>query len=378
VGRGRVDEAGIRDGARREAASPRTRLRRAAAILGLVVFGSAVGMGFCEVALRLAGYSREFVNPAGSFHRGHPVIGYLGRPHLVGRFHKPEFDVEVVHDARGFRRQEHQRPLSSAKGAVYVFGDSYTWGWGVGQGEVFTDQLSLLLPDRHVDNLGLSASGTAAQFQIFDLFVREKLRPGDVVVIAFCVNDFPENAYGRARGAIGADGSVHYEAQQMPNGTYDPRRRSYLINLLAFEWNYWRAVLRARAEADRVASQMRLSHEEIAITRYYLEAFRDAAARAGAGFLVVRIPERFEFWGPSAGETHAENARVYRDALAEITGELDIETLDLLPALRTAHLEDPHALLAYPHDGHWTARGHAVAARTIAARLASPVAVTAP
>lgn len=343
-----------------------------------MVFGIAAGMLVSEIVLRVAGYSPEFVNPSGAFHRAHPVIGWIGRPDFVGRLHKPEFDVEIAHDARGFRRQEHMNPRSSTKHAVYALGDSFTWGWGVGQGEVFTDQMSLLLPDRRVDNLGLNASGTAVQFQIFDLFVRERLEPGDVIIVTFFFNDFWDNAYGSSRGVIGDDNTVRFEAEQVENGTFDPRRRSYLINLLAFEWNYRKAVRKARAEAESIASRMSLHDEQIVITRHYLAAFRDAAIDAGARFLVMRIPERWEYGERPGGGVRDENTRIYRDSLAGITGELDIETIDVLPGFREAHLEDPDTHLAFPHDGHWTARGHAVAAGVIAARLAEPAAVGGP
>ena len=129
-----------------------------------------------EVVLRLAGYSRTYVNPLQSFHQFDEKFGHRGRPDFTGRFHRREFDVTVEHDARGFRRQQYQNPRSSDRPAVFVFGDSFTWGWGVGQGKVYTDVMSRKLPGCHVENFALSGSGTVQQFEIFRTYAAEELR----------------------------------------------------------------------------------------------------------------------------------------------------------------------------------------------------------
>jgi lysophospholipase L1-like esterase len=342
------------------------------ALVGLLAFGTAAGLLLCELLLRAAGYTPEFVNPLGAFHRGHPRLGYLGKPDLVARFHTTEFDVEIVHDDRGFRRQEHQNPRSATQPTVYVLGDSFTWGWGVAQGEVYTDRLSELLPRQRLDNLGVSGAGTAVQFEIFDLFAREDLAPGDVVVLRFSSNDFRDNVEGWAHGVVGPDGSVRYAVSEMGKSGWDPRQRSCLFNLLAFEWNYRRSVREAAEQQRQVSHRAQLDPEMIAVTRHYLAAFRDAAAEADARFLLMRVPSPREFGEREADVVGDANAHVYRDALYEVAGELDIELLDLLPVFLEAQRERPESRLSFVDDAHWNPNGHELVARALAERLGPP------
>ena len=117
-----------------------------------------------EAVLRLAGYSPANVNPLKSFHTFDPVIGWRGRKLYSARFKRPDFDVRIAHNAAGFRQQANLEPkLNSAPHHVFVFGDSFVWGWGVGQGEVFTDRMNLLLSDYSVQNYGIDGIGTVVE-----------------------------------------------------------------------------------------------------------------------------------------------------------------------------------------------------------------------
>ena len=156
------------------------------ALLASAVIGEAV--------LRLAGYSPANVNPLKSFHTFDPAIGWRGRKLYSARFKRPDFDVLIVQNADGYRKQENlEAKLNQAPHRVFVFGDSYVWGWGVAQGEVFTDRMNLLLPNYSVHNYGITGIGMVIEYDIFSTEVRKLLRPGDVVLVMFCNNDFGEN-----------------------------------------------------------------------------------------------------------------------------------------------------------------------------------------
>ena len=103
----------------------------------LLALGSsfAFACGIAEVGLRIAGYDRTYVNPLHSFHERDPRVGYCGKPDFVGRFYSTQFDVVVAHDSDGFRRQEVRNKASDPANRIFVLGDSYVWGWGVGQGQ---------------------------------------------------------------------------------------------------------------------------------------------------------------------------------------------------------------------------------------------------
>ena len=65
----------------------------------------------------------------GSFHEADQITGHRGKRDFRARFKTPQFDTLVVHNDRGFRRQEYQNPTSSAAHSLFVFGDSFVWGW---------------------------------------------------------------------------------------------------------------------------------------------------------------------------------------------------------------------------------------------------------
>ena len=56
---------------------------------------------------------------------------------------------------------------------------------------------------------------------------------------------------------------------------------------------------------------------------------------------------------------------VFQDRLAQFARKEKIAYVDLLPAMR----KRISSRLYYEQDGHWTAAGHDIAARTIAERL---------
>ena len=138
-----------------------------------VIFGTVVALLISESALRLAGYDRAYINPQASFHQPDARFGYIGKPDFSGRFHSPEFDVVIAHNKAGFRRHEAPLPAQEDHRSLFVLGDSFTWGWGVGQGKVYTDLIAQKFGDRLAGrNFGLSGTGTVQHAAIFDAYIQ--------------------------------------------------------------------------------------------------------------------------------------------------------------------------------------------------------------
>ena len=201
------------------------------AILLSLLAAAAIG----EAALRLAGYSPANVNPLKAFHEFDPVIGWRGRKLFTARFKRPDFDVVVAQNAAGFRKQVNLEPkLNKAPHSVFVFGDSFVWGWGVGQGEVFTDRMNLLLPDYSVRNYGINGVGTVVEYELFSNEVRQSVRPGDVVILMFCNNDYADNVDRDKFHAEAANGEVKIvnPAKALSSPLEDwIKNHSYLVQL---------------------------------------------------------------------------------------------------------------------------------------------------
>jgi hypothetical protein len=140
---------------------PKHRLRAGLHALLVVLVSLLVACVLGEVILRIVGYSPAYVNPLHSFHESDPVLGYRGKRDFVRRFARPGIcDVVVAHNSEGFRRHEYDHDPAQCTHRIQVFGDSFTWGYGVGQGQCFTDQMNLLLSGYHIANYGVKASGT--------------------------------------------------------------------------------------------------------------------------------------------------------------------------------------------------------------------------
>ncbi len=344
---------------------------RALALLLAVAFAAGIG----EAGLRLLGYRRSYFNPFGMFHERDALIGVRGRANFTGRLKNGEMDAIISNDENGFRLAAIKPPNAPGHPDVYVLGDSFIWGWGVGQGQVVTDLMQQKLATSRTHNLGVSATGTVQQFVIFEKYALPELRKDDWVVLAFCAqNDFADNVGRNDEGRLFAkvvDGKV---CAVPPDGTACPaqtvermRDASYLFNLVAYQAN--RAGFAWRTRKDAKAPKKTWSEEpyalkspEFLVLEHYLKAFQAACQSKQAHFVVVYIPLQAEF-GESDGWTTVNSSRE-RKTLQQCLRALDINLVDLLPRFRSVKAAVPDERLTF-HEGHWNAAGHRVACDAI-------------
>jgi lysophospholipase L1-like esterase len=403
-----------------QSAVPRTNRRVAVYRLIAVALSIVIGLLLVEAAMRLAGYSPTYVNALGSFHEADEVTGHRGKRDFAARFKNPQFDVLVAHNSAGFRRQEYQNSPSS-RNRMFAFGDSFTWGWGVDQGEVFTDQMSRQLPDWWIDNLGINDTGTVAQYELFAAECRHQLVAGDVVLLTFFENDFDDNVVGARHAELRNDEVVVVPANAKPMNGWKRRLQgsSYLLNYLAYQANRWQGERRrkrahrqavelaaaAEAEAreaarprpptestassstasgppptgepsDRAAAAQAVeraqlpgdAHAKIAITRHYLAKWKRDCDERHVRFLVAYIPCVTEL-DEGGNAAMARDERAYRQAFFSCAEAAGIETIDLLPGMWAAKHATGIEKVLIPGDGHWTAAGHRIVADIIASRL---------
>jgi lysophospholipase L1-like esterase len=135
---------------------------------------------------------------------GHVVLydeklGWRNPPNLIGR----TFGHPLRINARGLRGRNYPYAKPGATDRILVLGDSYAWGFDVGDAEVFSEVLEARLSagPRNIEviNTGVSGWGTDQEFLFF---MDEGLRYApDIVVLAFYVlNDFNENTVSRQHG----------------------------------------------------------------------------------------------------------------------------------------------------------------------------------
>jgi len=172
------------------------RKRRALAAVGkltLLGFSLFVALCFGELLLRIVGFSPAVMSPLTSFHRADPEIGWLGVPTYEARFKTLNFDVRVELNEEGFRRKQSEVEAEEDAAGIWLFGDSFAWGWGVNNGELWSDHLQTLGgPEYRVTNHGINAFGTVQQLLLLRRRLETGPAPSDVVILV-CVNDFIDN-----------------------------------------------------------------------------------------------------------------------------------------------------------------------------------------
>jgi lysophospholipase L1-like esterase len=342
--------------------------------LGAVLLALVVAWAVGEALLRIIGYSPRVVNPIQAFHYFDPTIGWRGKKLYSGRFRRPEFDVRIEHDQNGFRRQVNlEAKTARPRQRIFVFGDSYVWGWGVDQGEVFTDRMNLLLRDSAVYNYGINGVGTVVEFVLFDNEVKALVQEGDVLLLMFCKNDFVDNVDPRELHGEVLDAGVKIVKPAQPHTSAAVefiKQHSYLCNFLCFRWDLFKLTrARQRQEDERLSSAFNEVDPKRVITRDMLLRFHNECHARKARFVVAYIPGQAELGEAAPGQTNQlANERACRETFFDIAKGLNIETVDLLPQLQESRAQTRNRL-TFPHDAHWTALGHEAVAQILAEYL---------
>jgi lysophospholipase L1-like esterase len=344
--------------------------------------------GVVELGLRICGYGHNYTNPMGSFFEPDSELGCRGKANFVGRFHRTDFDVVVEHDANGFRRNE--LPIDpAARHDVYVLGDSFVWGYGVGQHDLLTNQMQRRLGGWRVHNLGLIGAGTVEEYLLFQRHVVDRLRPGDTVVLVFFNNDFGDNVGLHSSGRIYAtidNGQVHV-VPPAPSSTMRQWKNwmkdtSYLFNLVTYCTDCFKQKRSLKTLGDRatrplpspeqIRADMCDSGPALQITRHYMSELKNACRAKRVRFLAAYVPGQAELGEDdvtSTSDLSLPEEIASRQAFDRLVRDLAIDAVDLMPSMVAAKRTGRFDRMTFTHDFHWTAAGHAIAAETIAAAI---------
>lgn len=152
-------------------------------------------------------------------------LGWRTRPNMNQelRFCEGTSEVTIRTNSGGFRDVEHPILPHSDIPRVVVLGDSFTFGYGVRNDEIFTSHLQEILPQVEIVNLGVSAYNLAQEHKVLrtDGLAYEP----SVVLLAFCQNDITKQEIPIPRPS--ADPASHGGFRHFV------RTHSYLCDLLA-------------------------------------------------------------------------------------------------------------------------------------------------
>jgi len=139
-------------------------------IFTLILFLLSISITLCIgelVARKILKKGLDTWDERNLMYRHDPALGWVP---LADRDFRVMGD-HIRHNRRGFRDVEH---IKDGRPGILFLGDSFVWGYGVGQEERFTDRLRLKLPDAAIYNLGVSGYGTDQEYlllqQNFDYY----------------------------------------------------------------------------------------------------------------------------------------------------------------------------------------------------------------
>ena len=119
-----------------------------------------------------------------------PNYGWSHVPRAEGRFASYGFDTVVRINSQGFRGRDISPDKDPSKYRILVLGDSYVWGFGVQEDQVFTAQMEQLCSGIEAINFGVSGYSTDQELLLY----QEKgidYHP-DMVILVVAGNDFDE------------------------------------------------------------------------------------------------------------------------------------------------------------------------------------------
>ncbi len=348
-------------GSREEHGSLRSRLLLTA---GAVLFTFVV----LEVVLRIAAPHDNIPQIEYDEH-----LGWRGRANLSCRFRKPEYAIDVSQNSAGFRDRDRSISKESGTFRVLCTGDSFTWGAGVEQDEIYTTVLESLLEDSglraEVINSGVGGYSTD---QTLLYLVGDGLRyEPDLVVYQACDNDLQGIVTKKATGVyckpsfeFGEGGRLELTGHPVP-GLAGPERLFVFLtrsSRLAFFLRHRLQVFRLQRWEQGTDSTP--GDAGAAAERDEFHAFRLFCA-------LVRKMER---------ECHTRGVRF----VVTLDFPFTSDQVDLwqqeCEGIETAYLferfqerqADAGGVVLIPGDGHWTALAHRWVAEHLAATILEP------
>ncbi len=322
---------------------PRRIRRRLLALVAGFVFATLL----VEVAIRITGVA--------------PAVGPLltqwdaqdGRALKPG-FHcmryTPEFEMEFTTNSEGFRGPELPQRIDRS---ILCLGDSFTMGYGVGDGAEFPALVRQRAPsDWTVVNAGIINQGNGRWIRFLERErAQPRLRPR-IVILQFCGNDFGdnlrENLYSLEAGQLVAHSprpESFLRTAQMAIDEVPGLRYSHLIAFARHAHSVW---MKRAAGEDEGAARSEGPHPGRELLHAIVVRAVVEARAIGADVLAVacELPD-------------AEVQPLHH--------LLDKEGVRLLVVPR----KEEQPSLYHAVDGHWTAAGHALVASMVVQELQS-------
>lgn len=372
-------------------------MSRGAQILGsvlLAVFGVALACAALEIGVR------AFHLVPTRFWKPDPLLGTVLIPDLDGWWTQEDHEFVTHARVNSDGRRDIERPLTRVAGKerILLLGDSFVEALQVPLEATLARRLEADLGSERYEvfSMGVSGYGTPSQL----LYYRERGRAlaADLVLLAFypgndVLNNSPElesvlppqyDADGALRRVGGGRGEDAAKTRRPPRSqayvfvrklllTKQPTLSAWLVRLGLMRPAALRSVQReAGIPLDfwvYAADPPPLWQRAWEITERNLGELRNAVEEDGSRFAVLIVTARDQVYPEGWAKIVAANPAMEKvgwDLLAPERRLLAWCARESVPCLQLSGTFADHRdeeLLHFTHDGHWTAAGHALAAR---------------
>lgn len=377
---------------KREGLDGRTSPRRS--VIGTVlksVFSVLLTLVLLELVCRFFYFVP--VTARGGVFRRDDVADHSHYPYGIGRMVNPEFDVVLRMNNIGMRDDDIAIPKPPGRKRILVIGDSFMEGWGVQRGEMFTDRLEKLLkrenPDAEVVAAGVASWSTLTELGWFRRNGK-RLQP-DAVLLMLDTTDVAGDSFyahrlvrdGRGRPLLIRRGERYLELP-LPiheflcrvSYTYRVFDRIMIKKLPKTKWDYgyWDDGDDVWLPARPPEEVPQEKYEQAwSLTREALRTFRDLLDEEGIPWMVVQYPIGAEVdtdaWMPGRHTADFPDGIIAPRRFEYFSRVAKEDRLPYFSLFEAFSKDKRPARLYLPRDGHWSAAGHEVAARAVAAEI---------
>ncbi len=342
--------------------------------LVLVFFSTTITLLIAEFGLRLLAPNLA-IEPVTSnqynFYRYDPLLGWSNIPGARGVFSRSEFSYDLNINSMGLRGPEITLDKPAGIRRIAVLGDSFVWGIGAADEELFTTLLGRSLPSTQVLNFGVAGYSPIQYHLLTDKVLA--LDP-DIVVISFCLgNDFADSVYWnrydyyKPYARLDAAGELVIDGYPLPDIKRFPSRydsgvfawlhdRSYLVRLVdGFVRGLGGGLERfgQKGPADFDESDIYLQPDKpstervMRINARLLEDIAKAYQQRGIAVIVLAVPTKCEL-----GECYTLDRRsdAARGLLRRAVAGLPVTLVDPVDEFDRTEF--------WAKDAHWNAAGH--------------------
>jgi hypothetical protein len=300
----------------------------------------------------------------------HPALGWYHQPNKYVMLTTDHFKSGVRINSAGFRGiREYDQKKPAGVTRILTFGDSFVFGFGVEEEQVFTKVLEEKHSKLELPNVGIPGFGLDQMLVAY----REigKKYETDYVLIGIFEEDFWRNlrafadsGHAKPYFILQKDGKLSLKNNPVPQ-PFELNKNQFpeVIEYSTFESLLRHSFLyrQLKKSFGRLGINLGLldpdRSEEWILGRAILQQFLQEIRAAGAKPLLMVLPPKN--WVESDRKTSLQKS------LNKFSQRESVDLIDLTPIFREAIKSSTITTYYIEGDWHWTAKGHALAAQTL-------------